>query len=158
MLNRSLVTALVLVSFGMASAARADSANFVGKWHWSQKESSSVPGEPPPRDVLLTITSADAKRAQWSLAVVDDKGEKHTESFTGAADGKPTPVAGGANGMTAEVKMIGAALDITYKVADGSSDHVSCSVSADNNKMTCRGTESDGKGHSANYVDVYNRQ
>jgi len=159
MSNRIVSTAILALALGgVASLSHADSGQFVGQWHWNRTESSVAPDEPLPRDVVLKISSAEAARVQWTLTTVDSRGEQHVESYTGAGDGKPAAIAGGPAGTTGAFTLIGDALEGTYTNQDGSSDRSSCTVSADREKMTCRGTESDGKGHSMNYVDVYDRQ
>ena len=45
----------------------------------------------------------------------------------------------------------------TYTHKEGGGERTDCSLSPDFRKMTCRGSENDGKGHSADYVDVYDR-
>jgi hypothetical protein len=80
------------------------------------------------------------------------------QSFNGTGDGKPVPVTGSPDASTGAFTVTAATLDSVYTNRDGSTDRASCSLSADRKKMTCRGTESDGKGHSASYVDVYDRK
>lgn len=156
--NRFVTAAvLALAAFG-AAAAWAASSPFVGQWHWNRAESSITPGEALPSDVVLAITSVEPSRVQWTVTTVDDKGARHVESFTGAADGKPAPLSGSEDGTTVAVALHGSVLETTYANPDGSSEHEACSVAADGKKMTCKGSESDGKGHTQSYVDVYDRQ
>ena len=157
MRNRLIAAALALAVSGAAIAARADQPLFVGKWHWNPKESSTAPGEPLPRDVVLNIASADKARMQWSVTTIDAKGAQTVKSFAGTGDGKPGPIAGDP-GTTGAFKLADTTMESVYTSADGGTDRSTCSVSSDRKKMTCRGTESDGKGHSANYTDVYDRQ
>jgi hypothetical protein len=147
----------VLALSGAAFAARADSPIFVGTWHWNPKESTTAPGEPLPQQVVLTIASADKARVQWSVTTVDNKSVKTVKSFAGTGDGKPTPVTGDP-GTTGSFTVTATTMESVYTSADGGTDRASCSVSSDRKKLTCHGTESDGKGHSANYTDVYDRQ
>lgn len=157
---RSMIAATVLLAgCGLAAAAQAETAApFLGRWHWNRTESTAAPGEPLPKDVVLDITSAEPSHLEWKVTTVDEQGASHVESFNGAANGKPAPLQGSPDGTTIAVTLAGTTLNATYTAPDGSSDHESCSVSADRKKMTCRGTETDGKGHSANYTDVYDRQ
>src|SRR5689334_6418139 len=93
--NRLIAAGLALAVSGAAiAAARADTSLFVGKWHWNPRESSTAPGDPVPRDVVLNITSAEKARVQWSVTTVDGKGAQTVKSFVGTGDGKPTPVTG----------------------------------------------------------------
>jgi hypothetical protein len=159
MTNRVVVTAaLVLVGCGVALIARAEPNLFVGEWDWNRAESSGLPGEPPPRDEVLTIGSADIARVQWTVTTVDAQGQQHTESYTGTGDGKAAQIPGAPEGTMHAFTVTNHSLEAVYISKDGNSDRSSCEVSTDRKKMTCRGTESDGKGHSANYVDVYDRK
>lgn len=157
--TRSITAAAVaLAGFSLAQAARADGSAYVGNWHWNRAASTPAEGEPVPNDVVLSIARADPARMEWTVTVVDDKGERHVESFRGAANGKPFPLEGSPDGTTVAVTLNGDQLETVYTVREGGSDRENCAVSGDRKKMTCRGTESDGQGHTANYVDVYDRQ
>lgn len=140
-----------------ATALAAGPAPFVGEWHWDKARSLSPPGEPQPRQVVLTITRADPTRVAWRLAMTGDNGEQHQQSFNGTGDGKPVAVAGSGAGATAAFIVTQTTLDSVYTYPDGATDKSSCSLSADGRTMTCRGTENDGKGHTAPYTDVYDR-
>jgi hypothetical protein len=155
--NRLIAAVLALAVVGAATAARADSPLFVGKWHWNPTESTTAPGDPLPRDVVLNIIGADKAHVQWSVTTIDNKGAQTVKSFAGTGDGKPGPIAGDP-GTTGAFTLAGTTMESVYTSADGGVDRSTCSVSSDRKKMTCRGTESDGKGHSANYTDVYDRQ
>ena len=156
MLRNLLAAAAVAVSFSTAALA-ADDGAFVGEWHWNKGESSVVPGEPLPREVVLRIGSATAARVQWTLSRTDADGSQHTESFSGTGNGQPGAVSG-APDTTGAFTVTATALEANYTSKDGSTDRTSCTLSSDRRKMTCHGTESDGKGHSMNYVDVYDRR
>ncbi len=152
---------LALLSAGIvafaACGAHADPAAFVGKWHWNKSESSTIPGEPPAQDILLNITELSNARLKWTLDAVDPQGQKHEESFDGKADGTPTRVTGAGDQTTAAFTLAGDQLKAVFRSPDGGSDSWSCMVTAGGNKMSCKGTESDGKGHNADYTDVYDR-
>jgi hypothetical protein len=148
---------LALAIGNPALDARAQSASFVGAWQWSKEESSNVAGEPLPRSIELTIKSANPQSVQWTLTTVDANGGQHVESFAGTGNGKPVAVTGG-EGTTAAFTVTANAMTSSYTNPDGSSDRASCALSADGKKMTCQGTEADGKGHSLNYTDVYHRK
>jgi hypothetical protein len=45
----------------------------------------------------------------------------------------------------------------SYSNPDGSSERALCSLSGDGKTMTCHGTENDGKGHTLDYTDIYER-
>lgn len=159
MRNRPIVAAiLTLTTCASVAVPAAEPGPFVGEWHWNKAESTSAAGEAPPREMVLNITSADPAHVVWSLTVVDEKGERHQQSFSGAGDGKPVPVPGSTDGSTTAFTVTTTKLESASASADGSTDRSSCSLSADRKKMTCRGTESDGKGHSGTYVDVYDRK
>ena len=159
MSNRIVAVTVLAAALGATvSPSWSDSGAFVGQWHWNRSASTVAPDEPLPRDVVLKIGAADASRIQWTLTTVDSQGEQHVESYSGAGDRKPVAIAGGPEGTTGVFTLAGDTLEGSYANQDGSSDRSSCTVSADRKKMTCHGTESDGKGHSMDYVDVYDRQ
>lgn len=159
MRNRLIVAGiLTLTTCASAAAPAAESGPFVGEWHWNKAESTSAAGEPVPREMVLNVTSADPARVVWTLTVIDAQGERHVQSFNGAGDGKPVPIPGSTDGSTTAFTVTATKLDSVSASADGSSDRSSCSLSVDRKKMSCHGTESDGKGHSVTYVDVYDRK
>jgi hypothetical protein len=149
---------LTLTACAAVAAAAAEPNPFLGEWHWNKAASTSAPGEPLPRELVLKITSADTAHVAWTLSTVDEKGERHVQSFSGTGDGKPAAVTDAPDGLTGAFTVTANMLDAVYHYANGSTDHASCSLSADRKKLTCRGTENDGKGHSATYVDVYDRK
>lgn len=155
---RMIAGALALAAIGLSVAAHADQPGLAGRWHWSPSQSSSVPGEAPPRDVLLVIQSASPAHIQWELTIIDPKGGRHVQSFSGGGDGKPAAVTGAPPGTTGALTVSATSYEAVYSNPDGSSDRSTCSLSADGKKLTCRGTDNDGKGHSAPYTDVYDRQ
>jgi hypothetical protein len=149
------ISALPLLLAG--GMARAGSGSFVGRWHWDKAQSSSIPGEPAPRDIVLNIADMSGGALKWTLTEIDPEGGEHKESFDGKSDGTPTPVTGAGGPMTAAFTLTGATLKAVFKSPDGSSDSWSCALAPDGSKMNCQGLESDGKGHSAGYTDVYDR-
>lgn len=158
MLPRLIAGLLALAAIGAPLAARADSPGLVGRWHWNPSQSSSTPGEAPPTDVLLVIESASPAHVQWQVTIVDPRGGRHMQSFSGSGDGKPAPVSGAPPGTTGALTVAATSYEAVFANPDGSSDRSTCSLSADRRKLTCRGTDSDGQGHSAPYTDVYDRQ
>jgi hypothetical protein len=156
MRTRSIVAGLATL---VASAAvAAEPGPFVGEWHWNGTASVGAPGEPKPRDVVLSITSADAAHVAWRLTMTDETGERHEQSFNGTGDGKPVAVSGNTTGSMAAFTVTPTALQSVYTYPDGATDRSTCALSADQKTMTCHGVESDGKGHTAPYTDVYDRK
>jgi hypothetical protein len=149
---------MTLVGFAAMAAVAAEPSPFVGEWHWNQAASTSVPGEPLPREVVLKVSSADTAHVAWTLITVDAKGGRHVQPFNGSGDGKPVPVVDATDGATDAFTVTASTFDSVYADRDGATDRSSCTLSADHKLMTCRGTESDGKGHSVDYVDVYDRK
>ncbi len=158
MRRRVIAGALALAAASAPFAARADSPGLAGRWLWNPSQSSSTPGEAPPREVLLVIDSASPAHVQWELTIIDPAGGKHMQSFSGSGDGKPAAVSGAPPGTTGALTVTATSYEAVYSDPDGSSDRSTCSLSADRRKLTCQGTDSDGKGHSAPYTDVYDRQ
>ena len=151
---RLIPAAIIAAVASMAMAA--DNGGFIGRWHWNKALSTAAPGEPLPKDVVLTITSATPAKVEWSLTRVDGDGSQHVESFSGTGKGQPAAITGG-DGSMAAFTVTEHAMGSSYTNPDGSSERALCSLSADGKTMTCHGTESDGKGHSLDYTDVYER-
>jgi hypothetical protein len=137
--------------------AQADPAAFVGQWHWNKAQSTSIPGEPSPKEIQLNITELSGGKLKWVLNEVDPEGGKHSESFDGRSDGAASAVMGAGAPTTAAFTLTGDTLSAVFKSQDGSGDNWSCMLSPDGKTMSCKGTETDGKGHSAPYTDIYDR-
>ena len=157
-MSARLIAALILAACGAAGAAYADAGPFVGQWHWNQAESQMAPGETAPKEIVLNIASADAAHVQWTLTVTAANGQQQVESVAATGDGKAVQVPGSPPRTMRAFTVTPTSLQDAFTGPDGSSDHATCTVSPDRKKLTCRGVESDGKGHSANYVDVFDRQ
>jgi len=156
MFARTILASAVISTFVIAGVL-ADPASFVGRWHWNAKASSLAPGEPAPKDILLAITDSSGGRLKWTLTEVDPTGQSHMESFDGPSNGAPTKVAGLDDGTTAGFTLGSDSLNAVFRGPHGESDSWGCSLSADRRQMSCKGTESDGMGHSRDYTDVYDR-
>jgi hypothetical protein len=150
-------TALSIVL--IAGSAWADSNPFVGRWHWNRAQSTMPPGEPVPTDITAEISRADSAHLQWSLTVLapqgePDAGQPNVETFDAPANGEFYPVS---SDTTAAFRLAGSTLEATFKGPTGETDTLTCTLAADQKKMTCRGVLSDGKDHTTSYVDVYDR-
>lgn len=156
--NRAAAVACLVWLAAATPPALAQAPSFVGNWHWNRAESTVAAGEPLPNDVVLAIAAAETGRVQWTLTGIDAKGGKHTESYNGTGDGKLGPVAGAPQGTMASFTVTPATMTAHYTNTDGSSEQTSCTLSPDKRKMICAGTDSDGKGHTSTYRDVYDRQ
>jgi hypothetical protein len=155
---RMLAAALALVALGARPGTSAESSPLVGRWHWNPSQSTMTPGEPAPREVLLVIENAEPAHMRWKLTLTDAAGVQHQKSFDGSGDGKRITVSGAVPGTTAAFTVTPNTFDADYRSPDGGSDRSSCALSADRQKLTCRGTDTDGQGHATSYVDVYDRQ
>jgi hypothetical protein len=158
MQRRMAAAALAVIAIGTCPAMSADSPPLVGRWHWNVSQSSATPGEPAPRVVLLVIDAAEPAHVRWTLTLTDAAGGQHTKSFNGSGDGKRVAVSGAMPGTTAAFTVTPNTFDADYKSPDGGSDRSSCALSPDRQKLTCRGSDTDGQGHATPYVDVYDRQ
>ena len=138
----------------MAGSAWADSSPFVGKWHWNRAESVLPPGEPVPNDVTAEISRADAMHLKWSLTILADQGQQNIETYDAPANGEFYPVS---SDTTAAFRLTGNTIQATFKGSSGETDTLTCTLATDQKKMTCPGTLADGKGHTTNYVDVFDR-
>jgi len=138
----------------VVSAAWAESSPFVGRWHWNRAQSTLPPGEPWPNDVVSEISRADGDSVTWSVTIVTPDGASHVVTLESGADGESHRIS---SDTTASVRLIGSGLQTIFQGPSGRSDVQTCTVSADNQKMTCKGVLTDGAGHRASYVDVYDR-
>jgi hypothetical protein len=137
-----------------AGSAWADNGAFVGRWHLNQAESILPPGEPAPKDLVAEISQADSARVRWSLTVAAVQGETNVETFDVVANGELHPIN---DDTTAAFTVKGNLLESMFKGPNGQTDTLTCGLSADRSKMTCRGALSDGNGRTATYVDVFDR-
>jgi hypothetical protein len=150
------VLAAAMSGVGFAGA-KADPAAFVGQWHWNKAQSTSIPGEPSPKEIQLNITELSGGKLKWVLNEVDPEGGKHSESFDGRSDGAASAVMGAGAPTTAAFTLTGDTLSAVFKSQDGAADNWSCTLAPNGRTMSCKGTEADGKGHNAPYTDVYDR-
>ncbi len=137
-----------------ATAAWAESSPFVGRWHWNRAQSTVPPGEPALNDVVSEISRADGNSVTLSVTIVTPDGQPHVVTLEAASDGDFQRIS---SDTTASARLIGSRLQTTFKGPADRSDVQTCTVSADHQKMTCKGVLTDGAGHSAGYVDVYDR-
>ena len=138
----------------VATSAWAESSPFVGRWHWNHAQSTLPSGEPVPNDVTAEISRVDSAHVTWSLTVMSGQDAKGVESFDAVPNGEFYPTN---SDTTAAFRLMGNALQGTFKGPRGQTDTLTCTVSADHKKMTCKGVISSGDGRTANYLDVYDR-
>ena len=135
------------------SAARAEDSPFVGRWHWNQAQSTLPPGAMAPKDVMSEISQAEGGALSWTVTVVMPDDQQHAMTLKAG----PAPERVGSD-TTASVRLSGEMLQTAFNGDAGQSDILTCTVSANHQQMTCNGVLSDGRGHSVNYVDVYDRR
>jgi hypothetical protein len=116
-----------------------------------------APGEALPKDIITDIAAADRSRVRWTVTITDVRDAKHTQTFDGPPDGQPHPVDGSIQGETAAFTLKANTMQAVFKNPAGETDTVTCTLSTDLRKMTCRGTVLENKGRSSNYIDVYDR-
>ncbi|HEX9461706.1 MAG TPA: hypothetical protein VGB82_03830, partial [Alphaproteobacteria bacterium] len=109
---------------------------------------------PVPNDVTAEISDADGTHLKWSLTVVAPPAPPDVETFDAPANGEFHPVS---NDTSAAFRLTGGDLQATFKGTTGQTDTMTCTVAADQKTMHCSGTLSDGLGHTASYIDVYDR-
>jgi hypothetical protein len=152
---RSITVIVGLCAALTASSAWAESSPFVGRWHWNRAQSTLPPGEPAPNDLISEISRADGNFVTWSVTIVTPDGQPHVVTFDSAApNGESYRIS---SDTTASARLTGDTLQATFKGPAGRSDAQICTVSADQQHMTCRGVVTDGNGQAVNYVDVYDR-
>ena len=149
------VGALTLGLFLHGGAARADDSPFVGQWHWNAKQSALPPGDEAPAAMESDISRADTAHMRWSMTVTDKHGKKDVETFDAPANGEFYPIS---NGTTASFRLADGAIDGLFKGPNGEKDALNCTLSADHNKMTCKGTITEKDGKTFPYTDVFDRK
>jgi hypothetical protein len=77
-----------------------------------------------------------------SLAVLASQGQKSVETFDTVANGECYPIS---SDTTAAFRLIGSTLQATLKGPTGETDTLTCTVAADQKKMTCKGMLIDGR-------------
>jgi hypothetical protein len=152
---RSTTLVMGLCAALAAGAAWAEDSPFVGKWHWNQAKSTLPPGESAPKEVTHEISKAEAGAVMWSVTVVTPDDQQHIVKFEADPSGEARRIT---SDTTATARLRNGTLQATFNGPAGQSDTQTCTVSDDRKQMTCNGVVSDGKGHSANYVDVYDRR
>jgi len=151
---RSSTVVVGLCAALIASSAWAEGSPFVGRWHWNRAQSTLPPDEPAPVDLISEISRADGDYVTWSITIVAPDGRSHVVMFGAPANGEPHRIS---SDTSASARLAGDALQATFNGPSGRSDAQTCSVSADQRQMTCKGVLADGRGHTVNYVDVYDR-
>jgi hypothetical protein len=151
---RSSMVVMGLCGALAATAASAQDSPFVGKWHWNRAQSTLPPGEPAPKDVVSDISRAEGASVAWSVTIVTPDDQQHVVTFEAEPGGAAKQIT---SDTTASALLADEALQATFNGPAGQSDTQTCTVSADRKQMTCKGAVTNGKGHSANYVDVYDR-
>ena len=137
------------------SAAWAESSPFVGRWQWNRAQSTPPPGAPVPQDFLCDLARAESNHVSWSVTILTPENQPYVETFGVTANGEFSPIS---SETTASVRLTEDTLQATFTGPAGQSDTQTCTLSADQQQMTCRGVLSAGDGQSVNYVDVYDRR
>lgn len=138
----------------MPAAGRADSA-FAGRWHFDRAASTPPPAEAAPDDVVIDVLRADPDHLTWTLTVRSGPaGAPDVETFDAPGNGQFTPISADTQ---ASFRLQGDALQLTFKGPAGQLDTMTCSLSPDKQRLTCRGALSDSDGRKTSYVDVYDR-
>ena len=107
-----------------------------------------------PNDVIAEISRVDSTHVQWSLTVLASQGQTSAETFDTVANGEFYPIN---SDTTAAFRLVGNALQATFGGPTGQTDTRTCTLAANQKKMTCKGVLSSGDGRTTNYVDVYDR-
>src|SRR5207244_4608762 len=110
-----------------AGAAWAESSPFVGRWHWSQAQSTLPPGEPSPTDVVSEISRADGSSVTWSVTIVTPDGQPHVVTLEAGADGESHRIS---SDTTPPVPLRGSGLPATFTGPAGRSAGQTRSVAA----------------------------
>lgn len=146
-----LVGLWVLVTVG---AAWADGSPFVGRWHLNLARSKAPPGDVMPADMVADFARVEANHVKWIVTVTDAQGRPSVEAFDTPANGEFYPIS---SDTTAAFTLTDNALQGTFKGPSGEMDSLTCTLSHDNQAMTCKGLLSPPNEKAQPYVDVYDR-
>ena len=150
-----LVACGLFAALAAGPAAAADTSPFVGRWHWNRTASRLPPGEPEPTDMMAEFSRVDTAHVRWKVIVTDAQGNQSVERFDTPANGEFYPV----NSDTVAAFRLGVrALHGEFRGPGGQLDTLTCTVAADNKRMTCDGTVTGTDGKPQSYVDVYDRR
>ena len=151
---RGITMVMGLCAVLAASSAWAGSRPFVGRWHWNRAQSTLPPGEPVPKDLICEISRADDSHVKWAVTVLTPESQSYVETFDTVANGELYPIS---SETTASFRLTGDTLQATFKGPAGQLDALTCTLSADQKQMICRGVLTEGDSRTVNYVDVYDR-
>jgi hypothetical protein len=151
----SITVMMGLCALLATSSARAESSPFVGRWQWNQAQSTPPPGAPGPEGFLCDIARTESSHLQWSITILTTEDQPYVETFDVTTDGEFSPIS---SETTASVRLTDDILQATFKGPAGASDVQTCTLSADQKQMTCRGVLRTGAGQAVKYVDVYDRR
>ena len=87
---------IVIVRFMLASAialfvvavAQARPPGLEGRWQLNPKESEFLPGEEPPKALIMAITQDDGRVFRWTVTVKLSDGQSGQTGFAGALSGR----------------------------------------------------------------------
>ena len=155
---------IVIVRFMLASAialfvvavAQARPPGLEGRWQLNPKESEFLPGEEPPKALILAITQDDGRVFRWTVTVKLSDGQSGQTGFAGAIDGKPYPVAG-RPGTTSKFSWTPeGALKQVSESAGGIAVEI-CTFAPDMKKMICDARQTDMEGRAVTYYETFDR-
>jgi len=138
-----------------AGSVWAEDSPFIGRWHWNRAQSTLPAGEAVPADLMADFSRIDSAHVRWSITVVNAQGQPTMKSFDAPANGEFYPIS---NDTTASFRLIGPALEATFKGPLNQTDTLTCTVAEQKKKMTCNGVVRGLDGKTENYVDVYDRR
>lgn len=144
----------IAAAVSLPTLVQAQDNPFVGRWHLDKGLSTAVPGEPVPTDMIADIQRADSLHMRWTVTTVDNHAQTSVDSFDLPANGELYPI----NADTsAAFRLSGSSLQGTFKDTSGDSDTLTCTLSADQRRMTCAGSLATRDGRVRRYVDVFDR-
>lgn len=127
---------------------------FIGRWHLNLGQSTRPPGETLPADLSTDIIRLDAMHVRWSTMTTDAKGQKGMQTFDTPGNGEFYSLDG--DTMVSH-QLSPTRLQSTFKDADGQTDVLTCTLSANVRTMRCNGVVTHQDGSVATYVDVFDR-
>ena len=138
---------IVIVRFMLASAialfvvavAQARPPGLEGRWQLNPKESEFLPGEEPPKALIMAITQDDGRVFRWTVTVKLSDGQSGqpgtTSKFSWTPEGALKQVSESAGGIAVEI----------------------CTFAPDMKKMICDARQTDMEGRAVTYYETFDR-
>jgi hypothetical protein len=149
----------VVLTVSACSTAPHKPALFTGTWVGIEAESIMLPGQHVPADMLVTFRD-DGESIEQTQTFTSNAGQKVRYFWKGICDGKPRPVEGGPPSINLTLSCTRTAVGALIQTLTDNAgySHVeTCTMSANGQKHSCKGTATLPNGAKQDFVYVFNR-